>query len=126
MNWIYFTEQELACKGTDECDMHPEFMEKLIAVREDYNEPMIITSGYRHLAYNDTIGGAKNSPHLYGRAVDVKVAGGDALRLMGAALRHGMTGVGVKQRGEHARRFIHLDDMPQSDTHPRPWIWSYK
>ena len=126
MNWIYFTEQELACKGTDECDMHPEFMEKLIAVREDYNQPMIITSGYRHLAYNDTIGGAKNSPHLYGRAVDVKVAGGDALRLIGAALRHGMTGVGVKQRGEHDRRFIHLDDMPQSDTHPRPWIWSYK
>ena len=126
MNWIYFTEQELACKGTDECDMHPEFMEKLIAVREDYNQPMIITSGYRHLAYNDTIGGAKNSPHLYGRAVDIKVAGGDALRLIGAALRHGMTGVGVKQRGDHERRFIHLDDMPQSDTHPRPWIWSYK
>ena len=126
MNWIYFTEQELACKGTDECDMHPEFMDKLIAVREDYNQPMIITSGYRHLAYNDTIGGAKNSPHLYGRAVDIKVAGGDALRLIGAALRHGMTGVGVKQRGDHDRRFIHLDDMPQSDTHPRPWIWSYK
>ena len=126
MNWIYFTEQELACKGTDECDMHPEFMEKLIAVREDYNQPMIITSGYRHLAYNDTIGGAKNSPHLYGRAVDVKVAGGDALRLIGVALRHGMRGIGVKQRGDHDRRFIHLDDMPQSDTHPRPWIWSYK
>ena len=126
MNWIYFTEEELACKGTDECDMHPEFMDKLIAVREDYNEPMIITSGYRHLAYNDTIGGAKNSPHLYGRAVDVKVAGGDALRLIGVALRHGMTGVGVKQRGDHNRRFIHLDDMPQSDTHPRPWMWSYK
>ena len=126
MDWVYFTEEELACKGTDECDMHPEFMEKLIAVREDYNQPMIITSGYRHLAYNDTIGGAKNSPHLYGRAVDVKVAGGDALRLIGVALRHGMRGRGVKQRGEHDRRFIHLDDMPQSDAHPRPWIWSYK
>ena len=126
MDWVYFTEEELACKGTDECDMHPEFMEKLIAVREDYNQPMIITSGYRHLAYNDTIGGAKNSPHLYGRAVDVKVAGGDALRLIGAALRHGMRGIGVKQRGDYNGRFIHLDDMPQSDDHPRPWIWSYK
>ena len=126
MDWVYFTEEELACKGTDECDMHPEFMEKLIAVREDYNQPMIITSGYRHLAYNVTIGGAKNSPHLYGRAVDVRVAGGDALRLIGAALRHGMRGIGVKQRGDHNGRFIHLDDMPQSDDHPRPWIWSYK
>ena len=126
MDWVYFTEEELACKGTDECDMHPEFMEKLIAVREDYNEPMIITSGYRHLAYISTIGGAKNSPHLYGRAVDVRVAGGDALRLIGAALRHGMRGIGVKQRGDYNGRFIHLDDMPQSDDHPRPWIWSYK
>ena len=126
MDWVYFTEQELACKGTDECDMHPEFMEKLIAVRDVYNQPMIITSGYRHLTYNSTIGGAKNSPHLYGRAVDVKVAGGDALRLIGAALRHGMRGIGVKQRGDYNGRFIHLDDMPQSDDHPRPWIWSYK
>ena len=126
MDWVYFTEEELACKGTDECDMHPEFMEKLIAVREDYNQPMIITSGYRHLAYNDTIGGAKNSPHLYGRAVDVKVLGGNALQLIEAALRQGMTGIGVKQRGNPDGRFIHLDDMPQSDDHPRPWIWSYK
>ena len=36
MNWNYFTEDELACHGTGECDMEPEFMEKLIAVREDY------------------------------------------------------------------------------------------
>ena len=126
MDWVYFTEEELACHGTGECDMEPEFMEKLIAVREDYNKPMIITSGYRHLAHNSTIGGAKHSPHLYGRAVDVKVMGGDALRLIKMALKHGMTGIGVKQRGNHDGRFIHIDDMSQSDDHPRPWIWSYK
>lgn len=65
MDWVYFTEEELACKGTDECDMHPEFMEKLIAVREDYNQPMIITSGYRHLAYNDTIGGLRTPSFIW-------------------------------------------------------------
>ena len=30
-----------------------------------------ITSGYRHPAYNQEIGGARNSPHQYGLAIDV-------------------------------------------------------
>ena len=126
MDWQYFTEEEMACKGTGECEMEPEFMDKLIAIREQLDKPMIITSGYRHLAHNSTIGGAKNSPHLYGRAVDVKVAGGEALELIEVALHYGMTGIGVKQRGTYDARFIHIDDMADSDDHPRPWIWSYK
>ena len=126
MDWQYFTEEEMACKGTGECEMEPEFMDKLIAIREQIGKPMIITSGYRHLAHNSTIGGAKNSPHLYGRALYVKVAGGDALELIEVALHYGMTGIGVKQRGPHDSRFIHIDDMPNSDDHPRPWMWSYK
>jgi len=32
----------------------------------------------------------------------------------------------VSQRGAHGKRFIHLDTMEDSDTHPRPWVWSYK
>ena len=126
MDWQYFTEEEMACKGTGECEMEPEFMDKLIAIREQIGKPMIITSGYRHLAHNSTIGGAKNSPHLCGRAVDVKVAGGEALELIEVALQNGMTGIGVKQRVPNDIRFIHIDDMPNSDDHPRPWIWSYK
>ena len=34
MDWQYFTEEEMACKGTGECEMEPEFMDKLIAIRE--------------------------------------------------------------------------------------------
>lgn len=126
MNWKYFTEDELACQGTGECEMNEEFMEKLITLREEYNNPIIITSGYRHLAHNQSIGGAKNSPHLFGRAVDIKIGGQNALKILELALKHGMTGIGVKQRGTYEARFIHIDDMPQSEDHPRPWIWSYK
>ena len=32
-------------------------------------------------------------------------------------------GIGVNQKG--ASRFIHLDDLDQSDSHTRPWVWSY-
>ena len=126
MDWWYFRRSELACRGTDKCDMSDEFMQKLIIVREEFGKPMIITSGYRSFSHNYSIGGAENSPHLYGRAVDVRVYGNDALTLLKIALKHGLTGIGIKQHGDTKGRFIHLDDMPSSDMHFRPWIWSYK
>ena len=43
-NWEFFTEQEMQCKGTGECDMDERFMLKLIELRIKFNEPMIITS----------------------------------------------------------------------------------
>ena len=124
--WNYFSVDELKCKGTDECEMDEGFMKKLEALRHEFNEPMIVSSGYRHESYNQVIGGAKNSPHLYGKAVDVVISGKSAYRLMKLAIEHGFTGIGVSQRGPHEKRFLHIDTMENSDTHPRPWIWSYK
>ena len=124
--WEYFSVDELKCKGTDECEMDEGFMKKLEVLRHEFNEPMIVSSGYRHESYNQVIGGAKNSPHLYGKAVDVVISGKSAYRLMKLAIQHGFTGIGVSQRGPHEKRFLHIDTMENSDTHPRPWIWSYK
>jgi len=124
--WEYFSVDELKCKGTDECEMDERFMKKLEALRHEFNEPMIVSSGYRHESYNQVIGGAKNSPHLYGKAVDVVISGKSAYRLMKLAIQYGFTGIGVSQRGPHEKRFLHIDTMENSDTHPRPWIWSYK
>ena len=124
--WNYFSVDELKCKGTDECEMDEEFMKKLETLRHEFNEPMIVSSGYRHESYNQVIGGAKNSPHLYGKAVDVVISGKSAYRLMKLAIQHDFTGIGVSQRGPHEKRFLHIDTMENSDTHPRPWIWSYK
>ena len=124
--WEYFTEDELRCKGTDECNMDSQFMITLEALRHEFNEPMIISSGYRDLSYNQVIGGAKNSPHLYGKAVDVVISGKKSYRLIKLAIQYGFTGIGVSQRGQHEKRFIHIDTMENSDIHPRPWIWSYK
>ena len=124
--WNYFSVDELKCKGTDECEMDEGFMEKLEALRHEFNEPMIVSSGYRSIGYNTTIGGATNSPHLYGKAVDVVISGKSAYRLMKLAIQHGFTGIGVSQRGSHDSRFLHIDTMDSSNVHPRPWIWSYK
>lgn len=40
-------------------------------IREAWNAPMIITSGYRSDALNKAVGGSKTSAHRYGLAVDV-------------------------------------------------------
>jgi uncharacterized protein YcbK (DUF882 family) len=124
--WEYFSVDELKCKGTDECNMDEGFMERLVTLRHKFNKPMVISSGYRSSSYNQIIGGARNSPHLYGKAVDVLVSGKAAHKLIGLAIQHGFTGIGVSQRGSHESRFLHLDTMDNSDIHPRPWIWSYK
>ena len=100
-HWVYFTEKEMRCKGTDECEMDEKFMEKLECLRECYDRPMIITSGYRSQAHNSAIGGSPNSAHVQGRAVDVAVAGSDAYDLIKLAIEHGFTGIGVAQRGAY-------------------------
>ncbi len=44
-------------------------------LRRRYNEPIIINSGYRSPAVNKLAGGAANSNHLTGCAVDIRCAG---------------------------------------------------
>jgi zinc D-Ala-D-Ala carboxypeptidase len=47
-----------------------ETAKKLEEIRELLGNPIIITSGYRSPALNKAVGGAPNSAHMYGAAVD--------------------------------------------------------
>ena len=51
----------------------------LEALRARYNEPIIITSGYRSAELNRKVGGVATSNHLTGCAVDIRVAGKEQL-----------------------------------------------
>jgi zinc D-Ala-D-Ala carboxypeptidase len=125
-DWEYFTHDELKCKcGCEDAPMRDDFMNMLIAIREEFDRPIIITSAFRCVTHNNNIGGAKDSPHLHGKAVDVGVSYEDAYDLLGIALQHGMTGIGVKQKGLASGRFIHLDNMMSAKGRPRPTVWSY-
>jgi len=125
-DWTNFTYEEMKCKGTEECHMDEKFMEKLERLREDYGKPMIVSSGYRDIAFNIAIGGSPKSAHTKGKAVDIVIGGHDAFKLLRLAIIHEFTGIGVSQRGMFERRFLHLDTMEDADQHPRPWVWSYK
>ncbi len=121
----HFTTDEMKCKGTGICTMDEVFMELLETIRCEYGKPMIVTSGYRAPEYNAKISkSGSKGPHTYGQAVDIHLVGADANAVIKIALQLGMTGVGIKQKGPHKGRFIHLDNLPNGN-HPRPWIWSY-
>jgi uncharacterized protein YcbK (DUF882 family) len=111
----------MRCRGTGRLIVVKSFMDRLESLRVAYNRPLIITSGYRDPEYDKLIGG--KGPHRTGRAVDTPVYGDRAWELMGLAIQHGFTGIGVRQHGPYNSRFIHLDDLAGE---LRPRIWSYR
>jgi len=123
----YFTQEEMACK-CGKCDavesMDAGFMDKLTALRDDWRQPMVITSGYRCSLHPIEQRKEKPGAHGRGRAADIAISGEDAYKFLCVALGHGFTGIGVAQKGNHSSRFIHLDDLTDAEAY-RPTIWSY-
>ena len=119
----YFLEHEFVCKHCGREQMQPVFMDKLFAVRQEFNSPMVITSGYRCPQHPKEAEKDVPGAHSTGNAADVSVTGKDAYRLVQIALKHGFTGIGVQQKGTD--RFIHLDTCEDGLTLVRPMIWTY-
>lgn len=112
-----FTEDEFRCRETGECDMKPEYMDRIQALRTKLGFALYVNSGYRsrrHSAERDksTIG-----PHVQGLAADFRCDGPTAYKIMKAAFELGFTGIGVSQKG--SARFVHLDIVPRQS------VWSY-
>lgn len=64
--WVNFTRQEMQCKETSECRMIMSFMDRLEALRIEYNKPMIVTSGYRSRYYSAEQKKTRASTHAMG------------------------------------------------------------
>lgn len=127
--WPSFTPTEMACSVTGRLIYDEDFMDWLQAVRYIHGEPMIITSGGRAPEHQQLLpGGRMTGSHVDGMAVDVKVSGAGAYRLVNVAMsmETPALGVGVHQTGRHDSRYIHLDRWTTShgSTH-RPALWSY-
>lgn len=131
--WENFTPQEMACRESGMIAVAIKFMHRLQRTRNTFAQAMHVTSGYRSPEYNRKV--SKTGffgPHTTGRAVDIRVYGEAAFRLVRIALAHGFTGIGIKQKGPHHLRFIHLDELESKEAsgeenpgRKRPWIWSY-
>ena len=130
MNWKDyddFDQDEFLCRCCGQEAMVPEFMQRLQEFRSALGFPFVISSGYRCPNHNDSVSSTgRDGPHTTGRAVDIQVSGKHAVEIDDACRDFGFTGKGVKQKGNHAGRFIHLDDLGDDETKgPRPWLWSY-
>ena len=125
-----FSSGEMMCScGCGEDAMDPDFMSILQNIRDEMQRPLRISSGVRCAKRNMEVSSTgKNGPHVPRTtgtmASDILIAGADALRLIDIARKHGISGVGISQRGNHAKRFIHLDII-SDNHHPRPTMWSY-
>lgn len=122
--------ENLACK-CGECDgptVRESTRQRLYRLRDRYGKPLNITSAGRCPAHDEELrdGKSRGTHSLVLAAVDTKVWGDDAIRLLKLAIELGFTGFGVQQKGPHRTRFLHLDDAtPEEYSNPRPWIWSY-
>ena len=125
-----FSVDEMMCHcGCGEDSMDMDFMDILQNIREDMNRPLKISSGVRCAKHNSIVSSTgSNGPHVPRKegtkASDILISGADALRFVDIARKHGISGVGISQRGPHAKRFIHIDTL-SDDKHPRPTMWSY-
>ena len=73
----YFTMAEMRCRdGTPYpamwADRLVELFSQLDVIRDAWGGPLIVVSGYRTPTHNTVIGGAGQSQHVEGRAVDLR------------------------------------------------------
>jgi hypothetical protein len=128
MNWSkyapYFSEDEFKCKHTGKCFMDEKFMDTLLTIRKEYGKPMNISSGYRDKTHPVEASKKGTGEHQFGTCCDVAISGNGATELLRIAMKHGVTRIGVQQKGVFKSRFLHLGVGSQGKF-PNPWIWSY-
>lgn len=105
----HFKVKEFACKdGSDKVLIDTNLIPILESIREYFNSPVYIMSGYRTEVYNKKVSNTKDSQHCKGTAVDVRVAGVSpvAIALMCEYdLLKGTGGIGLYK----GQNFTHID-----------------
>lgn len=111
--WPNFTPNELRSKGNGDLRIHYETLDAMQQLRTWLKRPLVVSSYYRDPAYNAKVGGAENSYHLLGRAVDTPILATELgrLKLWYYASLAGFNGIGSYEG------FTHLDTGPA-----RQWI----
>jgi hypothetical protein len=110
-----FKSEEFGCNGKDlpknlikNCTRVAEVLE---VIREFFQKPVIISSGYRTLSHNKKIGGKENSKHLKALAADFRINGVKHDRISKAIAF--LTGIGKLKQIEYTyfneeRNFTHI------------------
>lgn len=123
--WFSFDDFTCHC-GCKENKQHEDFIDKCDDLRDACGFPLKPSSGYRCPKHNKEVSTTGEfGPHTTGRSVDFLVSRHRAHIVVREAMKLGFTGIGVSQKGDMTKRFIHLDDLPDAPGQPRPTLWSY-
>lgn len=97
--------------------MDKNLLEMLDEVRDKFDKPIHINSGFRTPAHNESVGGKSDSSHLKGLAVDISCnRSSDRFDLINCLLDVGFSRIGI------ASSFIHADIDPDKSIGV---IWTY-
>ena len=103
-----FKVKEFMCN--DACDkvlIDIDLVSQLQDLRDYLGKPVTITSGYRTESYNKQCGGAENSYHLKGQAVDIYCSGVKPIVIALWAEFNGLGGIGLYL--DRIQEFVHID-----------------
>jgi hypothetical protein len=101
-----FKTTELDCKGTKCCSntlIDKQLVIYLQKIRNHFNKPVIINSGYRCAVHNKAVGGARYSKHIQGKAADIVVKGVNPKEVAKYCEAIGIQGIGLYET------FVHID-----------------
>lgn len=101
-----FKTTEFDCKCGKYCSttlIDKALVNQLQMIRDHFDKPVLINSGYRCVRHNRNVGGANNSQHLYGKAADIVVKGVSPQTVAKYAETIGFKGIGTY------RTFTHVD-----------------
>jgi zinc D-Ala-D-Ala carboxypeptidase len=97
-------------------------MWRLEAIRaKGGGQPVGINSGFRSIAYNDCIGGARESQHLYGTAADNRMAETHNHRERTLAKRSQISGIGCYSDLSHNHFDVRVENQKNEDA--AFWWW---
>lgn len=107
----YFVSTEFDCHGSGCCSttlINPKLIEYLNKIREHFNAPITISSGYRCIIHNRNVGGATGSRHSKGDAADIIVKGHNPREVAQYAESIGIKGIGLYETAKDGY-FVHVD-----------------
>lgn len=96
-------EFECKCGKCEKTIVDAKLVNLLQKIRDKYNKPVLINSGYRCAAHNKAVGGAANSQHTHGKAADIVVKG-----IKPSAVADYAETIGFKGIGRYSS-FTHVD-----------------
>lgn len=106
-----FKVSEFACQGKGCCSsvlIDEKLVDYVQNIRDHFEKPVSINSGYRCAKHNKAVGGASGSYHAKGQAADIVVKGVAPAEVAKYAERIGVKGIGLYETPSDGY-FVHID-----------------